>query len=148
MSILFLWTESQNYLTTAPSSNLSGGDGVIVGGVRRAEDVLPRPENVSVILVNWYPPAVRVQWMYNGTSRKEHTHLMAFQIIYHPVNSRFVYFIHSTLSTCRQWQLCVHSTFSKYWLSAQSTAKLGHPGDLSTHYFLPTWHFSPPLLVL
>lgn len=73
--------ESHNYLTTAPS-NLSGE-----ATVQRLEDLLHRPENVSVILVNWYPPAVRVQWMYNRTHKKQ-PKPNAFQIIYRPVTSR------------------------------------------------------------
>lgn len=51
--------------------------------------VLPRPVNISVILIQWYPPAVRIHWDYSRQDIRN-CRLQAFQIIYHPVRSRQV----------------------------------------------------------
>lgn len=51
--------------------------------------VLPQPVNISVILVNFSPPTVRIHWAYNG-SAIQNARLEAFQIIYKPIKSKWV----------------------------------------------------------
>jgi len=47
------------------------------------------PHNLSVVLIRWYPqPSIRVSWLFNDKVPCE-----AFQILYHPVASRFRYII-------------------------------------------------------
>ncbi|KAJ6221333.1 hypothetical protein RDWZM_007145 [Blomia tropicalis] len=52
------------------------------------QSVLPKAENLSVILTSWYPPAVRVHWRYNF-SQIQNSRLKAFQIMYYPSKSRY-----------------------------------------------------------
>ena len=56
------------------------------------QSVLPKAENLSVILTSWYPPAVRVHWRYNF-SQIQNSRLKAFQIMYYPSKSRYVLFL-------------------------------------------------------
>lgn len=51
--------------------------------------VLPRPVNMSVVLIQWYPPEVRIHWSYDRRALKN-CHLQSFQIIYHPSRSRYI----------------------------------------------------------
>ena len=48
---------------------------------------LPPPVNISVILISWFPPAVRVNWT-QARGELRNTRMHAFQIIYYPVTSR------------------------------------------------------------
>lgn len=45
------------------------------------------PHNLSVILIKWHPqPAIRVSWLFTSKMPCE-----AFQIMYHPIASRYVF---------------------------------------------------------
>lgn len=49
------------------------------------------PHNLSIVLVKWYPqPAIRVSWSFDSTPK---IHCEAFQVMYHPMNSKFRYII-------------------------------------------------------
>ncbi|UXI19042.1 importin-7 [Sarcoptes scabiei] len=50
--------------------------------------VLPRPVNMSVVLIQWYPPEVRLHWSYDRRALRN-IRLQSFQIIYHPSKSRY-----------------------------------------------------------
>lgn len=70
---------NHNVSNTLPSKNITDNDEEII--------VLPRPVNMSVVLIQWYPPEVRLHWSYNRRALKN-CHLQSFQIIYHPSKSR------------------------------------------------------------
>nr|XP_046910259.1 uncharacterized protein LOC124491624 isoform X1 [Dermatophagoides farinae] len=67
-----------------PSKNITDDD----DNVDKKIIVLPRPVNMSVVLIQWYPPEVRIHWSYDRRALKN-CHLQSFQIIYHPSRSRY-----------------------------------------------------------
>ncbi|RWS12800.1 ephrin type-A receptor 7-like protein [Dinothrombium tinctorium] len=51
------------------------------------------PHNISVVLTQWSPPAVRISWAYGSTQDQQnpqHTkNIDGFRIVYNPINSRY-----------------------------------------------------------
>ena len=63
--------------------------------MRHYNDMRAKPNNVSLVVMQWSPPAVRVSWLFNESEHGVNMHtkiipkkLEAFRITYHPTNSR------------------------------------------------------------
>ena len=92
---MFLWIWSQLSLQSNHTINcilfysVWKGIAKSVSSQKSGQPFLPAPRNISVVLTQWYPPAVRVNWQFDWHLLEANTKVRAFQIVYNPVKSRY-----------------------------------------------------------